>query len=109
MSSDLYVNKVLRWNEQYLVTPESPSVEVYWKSITAAERRTAATHCGPHGSYPLGPGCAHVSAAFTLGMSGHGKPDMACIRNYAKSHGCGVPPSQKGKEPWEPEKFNRSY
>lgn len=108
MSSDLYVNKVLHWNKQYLTVDKPIEVEIYWKSITAAERRAAATHCGPHGSYPLGPGCAHVSAAFTLAMSGHGQPNMACIRNYARSHGCGIPPSQKAKEPWKPEPFNQT-
>lgn len=89
MSSELYVNKVLGWGEK------QREVLPYWKSITAAERRAASTHCGPNDSYPLGPGCAHVSAAFTLAMSGHGKPSMSCIRNYARSNGCAMPPSQK--------------
>lgn len=89
MGSELYVNKVLGWGNQLTV------VLPYWKSITAAERHAAGTHCGPHDSYPLGPGCNHVKAAFTLAMSGHGHPSMSCIRNYARSHGCGMPPSQK--------------
>lgn len=89
MSSELYVNKVLGW------AAHVGTVSPYWRSITAAERHAAGTHCGPHDSYPLGPGCAHVSAAFTLAMSGHGHPSMSCIRNYARTHGCGMPPSQK--------------
>ena len=88
--SDLYITKVLGWKDK-IADPNAP----YWKSITEAERHAADTHCGPHESYPLGPGCKHVSAAFTLAMSGHGSPSMSCIKNYAKSHGCGVPPSQK--------------
>lgn len=67
----------------------------YWKSITAAERHAATTHCGPHESYPLGPGCAHVSAAFHLALSGHGSPSLSCIRSYAKRNGCSMPASQK--------------
>lgn len=90
--TDLYVDKVLKW-------PERTDIKPYWKSITAAERHAATTHCGPHESYPLGPGCKHVSAAFTLAMSGHGHPSMGCIRRYARSHGCSMPPSQKSFEP----------
>lgn len=97
MSSDLYVNKVLKWNQPKEKTDE---VEVYWKSITAAQRRSAPTHCGPHGSYPLGPGCNHVAAAFKLADSGHGQPSMACIRNYARSHGCTLPKTQKALDYW---------
>lgn len=89
MSSELYVNKILDWKPK--VTTDSP----YWKAITTAERRAAGTHCGPHDSYPLGPGCTHVGAAFKLAMSGHGHPSLSCIRNYARSHGCSMPPSQK--------------
>src|SRR5258708_5126296 len=86
--SELYVEKVLGWKNKEPGTP-------YWKSITAAERSAATTHCGPHDSYPLGPGCEHVKSAFTLAMSGHGSPSMGCIKRYAKSHGCYTPPSQK--------------
>ena len=89
MGSELYVNKVLEWG------PKLDAISPYWKSITTAERRAASTHCGPHDSYPLGPGCAHVSAAFKLAMSGHGHPSLACIRNFARHHGCAMPPSQK--------------
>lgn len=89
MASDLYVTKVLHWGES------ERAASPYWKSITAAERHAAGTHCGPHDSYPLGPGCKHVSAAFTLAMSGHGHPSMSCIRNYARHNGCAIPPSQK--------------
>lgn len=102
---DLYVHKVLKWDK--VPRKEDKEVELYWKSITEAERHAATTHCGPHESYPLGPGCKHVSAAFTLAMSGHGSPNMGCIRNYARRHGCGVPPSQKAiASVWEPEPFN---
>ena len=89
--SDLYIHKILNWPRVWGQYPNKP----YWRSITAAERHAAQTHCGPHESYPLGPGCAHVSAAFTLAMSGHGSPSMSCIKSYARSHGCSVPPSQK--------------
>lgn len=89
MGSDLYVSKVLGWGAKL----DAPVP--YYKSITTAERNAAGTHCGPHDSYPLGPGCAHVSAAFKLAMSGHGHPSLSCIRNYARTHGCGMPPSQK--------------
>lgn len=102
---DLYVNKVLKWNNQPV--QDDKEVELYWKSITEAERHAATTHCGPHESYPLGPGCKHVSAAFHLALSGHGSPNLSCIRNYARSHGCSMPSSQKGViSMWEPEPFN---
>jgi hypothetical protein len=94
MSTELYVDKVLKWNRDGVPTGLEDDA-IYWKSLTVAERNAASTYCGPHKSYPLGPGCNHVSAAFTLGMSGHGQPNMACIRNYARSHGCSIPPSQK--------------
>ena len=87
--SELYVQKILGWGDK--MGAKSP----YWKSITAAERNAAGTHCGPHDSYPLGPGCAHVGAAFHLALTGHGKPSLSCIRNYARSHGCAMPASQK--------------
>ena len=92
--SELYVEKVLGWQQPQHGAP-------YWKSITAAERRAATTHCGPHGSYPLGPGCAHVKSAWTLAMSGHGSPSISCIKSYATSHGCYVPPSHKGLGEWQ--------
>ena len=95
--SETYVNKVLGWREEG--TPDQP----YWKSITQAERDAAPTHCGPHGSFPLGPGCAHVSAAFHL--SGHGHPSMGCIKSYAKSHGCDVPETQKAGPTWRKGQF----
>lgn len=85
--SELYIDKV--FGDKF--KSEGP----YWKSISAKERQNATTHCGPDESYPLGPGCAHVRAAFTLALSGHGNPSMTCIRNYARSHGCDMPPSQK--------------
>lgn len=87
--SELYINKITEIRDR-LAHPGP-----YWKSITAEQRKNATTHCGPHGSYPLGPGCEHVSAAFHLALSGHGSPNISCIRNYAKSHGCSMPPSQK--------------
>lgn len=87
--SELYINKVLELRTAF----KQPGP--YWKSISAEQRRTASTHCGPDESYPLGPGCAHVSAAFKLALSGHGKPSLSCIRNYARKHGCSMPPSQK--------------
>ncbi len=90
--SDLYVNKVLGWPRGWNKRPTEP---VYWKAITEAERHAAGTHCGPHESYPLGPGCAHVRAAWTLAMSGHGSPNMSCIKSYAQRNGCYVPPSKK--------------
>ncbi len=95
MASELYVNKVLNWNKEGVPDGLTDEREIYWKSLTVAQRNAAATYCGPHKSYPLGPGCNHVSAAFTLGLSGHGQPNMSCIRNYARSHGCSMPTSQK--------------
>lgn len=87
--SDLYVDKIAGlYDKLHHAGP-------YWKSITAAERHSAPTHCGPGESYPVGPGCAHVSAAFHLALSGHGSPNLSCIRNYAKRNGCSIPPSQK--------------
>jgi len=89
MPTELYVNKVLGWDK-------SPAAdEPYWKSITEAERHAAPTHCGPNESYPLGPGCEHVEAAFHLALSGHGHPSLGCIRGYARKHGCSMPTSQK--------------
>lgn len=85
MASELYVDKVLHWNTEGV----HERVEVYWKSITAAERHSAPVHCGPHESYPLGPECKHVAAAIHLAKTGHGSPDMGCIQRYAKEHGCG--------------------
>lgn len=87
--SELYVNKVMN------IRSRLENEGIYWKSITAAERHAASTHCGPDESYPLGPGCNHVSAAFTLALSGHGKPNLSCIRNYARRNSCSIPPSQK--------------
>lgn len=87
--SFLYTDKIAGVRERLTTR------DIYWKSITAAERHAASTHCGPDESYPLGPGCAHVSAAFHLALSGHGHPSLSCIRNYARSHGCSIPPSQK--------------
>lgn len=87
--SELYIDKIVELRTAF----HSPGP--YWKAITAEQRHAATTHCGPDESYPLGPGCAHVSAAFHLALSGHGKPNISCIRNYAKSHGCSMPPSQK--------------
>ena len=101
---DLYVNKVLGWNKTDDAIPEE--VELYWKSITQAQREAATTHCGPHDSYPLGPGCAHVGAAFHLATTGHGSPNLGCIRNYARSHGCSMPTSQKALMQWSDEPFN---
>ena len=94
--SDLYVHKVLGWQKK----PEDPKAP-YWKSITEQERKNATTHCGPHESYPLGPGCEHVKAAWTLAQSGHGSPSLECIKRYATSHGCYIPPSQKGLQEWQ--------
>lgn len=96
MSSDLYVEKVLGWKPRN-DDPAAP----YWKSITEEQRKNASTHCGPHESYPLGPGCDHVRAAWHLAESGHGSPDMGCIKHYASSHGCYVPPSHKGLQEWQ--------
>lgn len=87
--SELYVEKVLGLKET--LGNKGP----YWKSITEEERHSATTHCGPDESYPLGPGCAHVSAAFKLALSGHGHPNLSCIRGYARRNGCSIPPSQK--------------
>jgi hypothetical protein len=98
MASQLYVDKILHWNKNGVPSNNKPDAEVYWKSISQSARDAAPTHCGPHGSYPLGPGCNHVSAAFTLGLSGHGSPSMGCIRNYARSHGCHVPESNTAKK-----------
>lgn len=98
MASDLYIHKVLNWPKPGLDGIAHAPNEPYWKAVTEAERRAATTHCGPHESYPLGPGCKHVSAAFTLAMSGHGHPSLACIRSYARTHGCAMPPSQKAME-----------
>src|SRR5260370_40812473 len=93
--SELYVEKVLGWKTLETDAP-------YWKSITAAERHAAKTHCGPHESYPLGPGRAHVKSAWTLAMSGHGTPSLGCIKRYATSKGCYVPPSHKSWiEDWQ--------
>jgi hypothetical protein len=94
--SDLYVEKVLGWKPRPL-DPRTP----YWKSITEAERKRATTYCGPHESYPLGPGCEHVKAAWILAMSGHGSPNISCIKRYATAHGCYIPPSHKGLEDWQ--------
>jgi hypothetical protein len=80
--SDLYVEKVLGWREDLL----------YWKSISQKERDSAPTHCGPHGSYPLGPGCKHVRAARRLAKTGHGSnpsKTLSCVNSYASAHGCG--------------------
>ena len=95
-STELYVEKVLGWKPKS-DDPRAP----YWKSITEAERDAAKTHCGPHESYPLGPGCAHVKSAWTLALSGHGSPSLECIKRYATSHGCYVPPSHKGLSEWQ--------
>lgn len=94
--SDLYVEKILGWQPRPL-DPKAP----YWKAITEAERKQATTHCGPHESYPLGPGCEHVKAAWTLAMSGHGSPSLSCIKRYATAHNCYVPPSHKGLGEWQ--------
>jgi hypothetical protein len=94
--SELYVEKVLGLKETNLSRKQP-----YWKAITAEQRRNATTHCGPDESYPLGPGCEHVRAAWTLAMSGHGSPNMACIKRYATTHGCYVPPSHKGPNSWQ--------
>ncbi len=96
--SELYVEKILGWSTRGDIQP-------YWKSITAAERHAATTHCGPHESYPLGPGCAHVDAAFHLAETGHGHPSLGCIKSYARSHGCSVPASQKASPFWSNERF----
>lgn len=80
--SDLYVEKVLHW----------PADLIYWKSMSQKERDAAPTHCGPHGSYPLGPGCAHVGAARKLAKTGHGSNPskiLRCVNSYASKHGCG--------------------
>jgi hypothetical protein len=93
MSSELYVDKVLKWREQ--TTEEATNkdrVVPYWKSISTAQRNAAPTHCGPHGSYPLGPGCAHVVSARHLAKTGHGdNPSgiLSCVNSYASRHGCG--------------------
>jgi hypothetical protein len=89
MSTDLYVDKVLKWREQTLREKEEGVVVPYWKSISTAARNAAPTHCGPHGSYPLGPGCAHVASARHLADTGHGSPNKQCIESYAARHGCG--------------------
>ena len=94
--SELYVEKVLGWKPRM-----RDPFAAYWKSITKQERDAATTHCGPHDSYPLGPGCAHVKSAWTLAMSGHGSPSISCIKRYATSHGCYIPPSQKGIGEWQ--------
>jgi hypothetical protein len=89
MGSDLYVNKILQWRDAGIKDAREGAFVPYWKSITAQERKDAPTHCGPNGSYPLGPGCAHVAAALHLAKTGHGHPDMGCITRYAARHGCG--------------------
>lgn len=96
MSSELYVEKELGWKPRN-DDPKAP----YWKAITQEQRDAASTHCGPNESYPLGPGCEHVKSAWTLAMSGHGSPDLTCIKRYATSHGCYVPPSHKGLAEWQ--------
>jgi hypothetical protein len=90
--SELYIDKVLHWTEQALKDKEEGLPVPYWKSISTAERNAAPTHCGPHGSYPLGPGCAHVGAAKHLAKTGHGENPskiLACVNSYASRHGCG--------------------
>jgi hypothetical protein len=91
--SELYIDKVLKWKERELQErQESAELQPYWKSISTAERNAAPTHCGPHGSYPLGPGCAHVVSARRLAKTGHGENPskiLACVNSYASRHGCG--------------------
>jgi hypothetical protein len=89
MGSDLYVNKILKWRDAGIHDMREGVYQPYWKSITEAQRKQAPVHCGPHDSYPLGPGCEHVHAALELAKSGHGDPDMGCITRYAARHGCG--------------------
>jgi hypothetical protein len=80
--SDLYIEKVAHVD----LTPN-----LYWKSMSQKERDAAPTHCGPDGSYPLGPGCAHVAAARHLAKTGHGANPakiLRCVESYASKHGC---------------------
>lgn len=80
--SDQYIEKVLGMSFP----------EAYWKAMSEKERQNAPTHCGPNGSYPLGPGCAHVNAAIHLAETGHGSNPskiLRCIRSYASRNKCG--------------------
>ena len=93
---ELYMQKLLGWDKLDM-RPDAP----YWKSMPEKEREDAPTHCGPNESYPVGPGCAHVKAAWTLALSGHGHPNVSCIKSYAQKHGCFIPASHKGLSEWK--------
>jgi hypothetical protein len=82
MSDDLYVEKVVHIDF---------NPDLYWKLMSQKERENAPTHCGPNGSYPLGPGCAHVASARHLAKTGHGanpRKILSCVNSYASKHGC---------------------
>jgi hypothetical protein len=81
-------------NETHLTEDQARKIieDTVQKSISQAERDAAPTHAGPHGSFPLGPGCKHVESAWNL--AGHADNPGAIrsrVRAYASRHNCELP------------------